>query len=229
MSKYIVYQQGSIFEANAQVIVNPVNCQSVMSKGLAAEFKQRYPAMFPIYQRDCKDRRLRVGRPTLYQDSTPWVLNFPTKDDWRKPSTLEIIEAGLQYLLAHYQQVPMTSIAFPKLGTGEGGLSWDEVGSLMVQYLTQMEIPTTIYIEAEDVRYQLAGEVPSLQVGATFKEIDPLFTVLQGLPAQICLVRDDRYNPVVYYYICVNRVVQVVLAQEEWAVMLYKNIKASFS
>ena len=44
------YVQGSIFDSKMQTLVNPVNCAGVMGKGLAAEFKRRYPAMFPEYQ-----------------------------------------------------------------------------------------------------------------------------------------------------------------------------------
>ena len=47
---YIQYQKGDIFDSKAQVIVNTVNCQGVMRKGLALAFKQRYPDMFLTYQ-----------------------------------------------------------------------------------------------------------------------------------------------------------------------------------
>ncbi len=62
----IQYQTGDIFESKAQVIVNTVNCQGVMGKGLALAFKQKYPAMFKAYQQDCKTGKLRIGKPTLY-------------------------------------------------------------------------------------------------------------------------------------------------------------------
>src|SRR5436190_17747676 len=68
----IQYQKGDIFESNAQVIVNTVNCQGVMGKGLALAFKQKYPVMFNVYQQECRTGKLRIGKPTLYQQSTPW-------------------------------------------------------------------------------------------------------------------------------------------------------------
>ncbi|GAC1652379.1 MAG: hypothetical protein NVS4B12_23780 [Ktedonobacteraceae bacterium] len=78
----IQYRRGDIFESDAQVIVNTVNCKGVMGKGLALAFKQKYPDMFDVYKQDCKTGRLHIGRPTLYQKSNPWILNFPTKDGW---------------------------------------------------------------------------------------------------------------------------------------------------
>ncbi len=151
----IQYQRGDIFTSNAQVIVNTVNCEGVMGKGLALAFKQRYPAMFAVYQQECKTGKLRIGRPTLYRDSTPWILNFPTKDHWRFPSRLEYLEKGLEYLAANYKKAGITSIAFPKLGAQNGKLAWDEVGPLMAKYLSQIDIDVYIYIADEDKEYQV--------------------------------------------------------------------------
>src|SRR5690349_9698591 len=129
----IQYQKGYIFDAKTQVIVNPVNCRGVMGKGLALAFKQRYPDMFVAYQQECKSGRLRIGQPTLYIKSTPWILNFPTKDNWKANSKIEYLEQGLEYFAAHYLEMGITSIAFPKLGTQHGRLSWDDVGPLMAK------------------------------------------------------------------------------------------------
>ena len=151
---YIRYQKGDIFDSKAQVIVNTVNCKGVMGKGLALAFKQRYPAMFPVYQQECKTGKLRIGKPTLYKQSTPWILNFPTKNDWKLPSKLEYLEKGLEYLVGNYKKAGIKSIAFPKLGAQNGKLSWDEVGPLMARYLSQVDIDVYIYIAEDDKEYQ---------------------------------------------------------------------------
>ena len=155
----IQYQKGDIFDSKAHVIVNTVNCKGVMGKGLALAFKQRYPAMFKVYQEECKTGKLRIGRPSLYKQSTPWVLNFPTKNDWRLPSKLEYLEKGLEYFVANYIEAGIKSIAFPKLGAQNGKLSWDEVGPLMVKYLSQLDIAIYIYIADGDREYQYNSEV----------------------------------------------------------------------
>lgn len=150
----IHYQRGDIFTSPAQVIVNPVNCQGVMGKGLALAFKQRYPDMFLTYQRECKTGELCIGRPTLYTKSTPWILNFPTKDSWKANSKLEYLEQGLTYFVGNYKKDGITSIAFPKLGTKNGKLSWDAVGPLMAHYLGPLDIDVSIYITEGDREYQ---------------------------------------------------------------------------
>ncbi len=155
---HIQYQKGDIFDSKAQVIVNTVNCKGVMGKGLALSFKQRYPAMFTTYQQECRTGKLRIGRPTLYQASTPWILNFPTKDDWRWPSKLEYLEKGLEYVVANYKKAGIKSIAFPKLGAQNGKLSWNDVGPLMAKYLSQLDIDVHIYIGEGDTEYQFDAQ-----------------------------------------------------------------------
>src|SRR5438067_13688642 len=155
---HIHYQIGDIFDAQTHVIVNTVNCKGVMGKGLALAFKQKYPAMFPVYRQECKTGKLRIGRPSLYKQSTPWILNFPTKNHWKPPSKIEYLEKGLEYFVANYKKTGIKSIAFPKLGAQNGKLSWDEVGPLMVKYLSQLDIDVYIYIAEGDREYQAESD-----------------------------------------------------------------------
>lgn len=126
---------GNIFETSCQTIVNTVNCVGVMGKGIAFEFRHRYPEMFASYARLCKERRLRPGLLQLWTKSTPWILNFPTKNHWKHPSRLEYIEAGLKKFAKTYRERDISSIAFPQLGTSSGGLRWSDVRCLMLKYL----------------------------------------------------------------------------------------------
>lgn len=139
-------RQGNLFDCatEVQTLVNTVNTRGVMGKGLALEFRQRYPAMYKDYRRRCREGRVRVGEPYLYAAQHPWVLNFPTKDDWRRPSRLEWIEAGLQYFVEHYAEWGITSIAFPQLGAQLGGLPWEAVRPLMQRYLDPLPIRVLI-------------------------------------------------------------------------------------
>ncbi len=142
----LTYIEGDLFQSSAKVLANPVNTAGVMGKGLAFEFKKRYPAMFEEYHTLCENGQFQVGDLWLYKTSDIWILNFPTKRHWREKSTLEIIETGLQKFIAIYNQEAITSIAFPKLGSGLGGLDWDtQVRPLMEQYLQPLLIEIFIY------------------------------------------------------------------------------------
>ncbi|WP_051188641.1 macro domain-containing protein [Proteocatella sphenisci] len=142
----IHYIEGDIFNSPAQVIVNTVNTVGVMGKGLALAFKQRYPKMFVSYRNACEKKQLTVGKLMLFQAPDYWVLLFPTKENWRNPSKLEYIEKGLMKFVNTYAEKNITSIAFPKLGCGNGELNWDEVRPLMEKYLKPLPIDVYIYI-----------------------------------------------------------------------------------
>ncbi|MFD1549066.1 macro domain-containing protein [Levilactobacillus fuyuanensis] len=145
----LIYLKTSLFESPAQVLVNTVNTVGVMGKGIALEFKKMYPQMFTEYRQLCEAKKLTVGKLWLYKTDNKWILNFPTKENWRNRSKLDYIEAGLQKFVDTYQEKKIKSIAFPQLGVGNGGLNWeDEVQPLMEKYLRKL--PINVYIHLYD-------------------------------------------------------------------------------
>lgn len=137
---------GDLFESKAQTIVNTVNCVGVMGKGVALEFKKRFPEMFDDYEKRCKGHEVKLGRPYLFKRLLPpWILNFPTKDHWRSVASLQAIVEGLKYLLQHYKEWEITSVAVPPLGCGQGQLEWRVVGPTLYRHLSKMEIPVELY------------------------------------------------------------------------------------
>jgi O-acetyl-ADP-ribose deacetylase (regulator of RNase III) len=127
----IEFVRGDLFEADVEAIVNAVNCVGVMGKGIALEFKKRFPNNFKAYQTACDVRELQLGR-VLIHDQGPtakprYIVNFPTKDHWRDASRLEDVRSGLDSLAAEIQRRQIASIAIPALGCGLGGLAWLEV------------------------------------------------------------------------------------------------------
>lgn len=147
----IIYTKTDIFESNAQVLVNTVNTVGVMGKGLAKEFKRVYPDMFKSYQKYCEQNIFTIGKLQIYKTSNKWILNFPTKVDWRNASQVEYIEKGLQKFVEQYQIQGIESISFPMLGCGNGGLDWESiVKPLMYKYLKNLPIDIFIHIAGKD-------------------------------------------------------------------------------
>ena len=140
----IEYIEGDIFESPAQVIVNTVNTVGVMGKGLALSFKQRYPQMFEKYKLACEKHQLTIGKLMLFYEADHWLLMFPTKENWRNPSKLEYIEKGLMKFVQTYAEKNITSIAFPRLGCGNGELNWADVKPIMERSLKKL--PIDVYI-----------------------------------------------------------------------------------
>lgn len=135
-----------LLQSKAQTLINTVNCVGVMGKGIALEFKKRFPDMFEDYARRCERGEVRPGVPFLYRDVfPPQIVNFPTKDHWKSVSRIEDIEHGLQFLVDHVHEWEIASIAIPPLGCGNGQLEWREVGPIMYRYLNEADIPVELY------------------------------------------------------------------------------------
>lgn len=138
---------GDIFESGADALVNTVNCEGVMGKGIALDFKKRFPDMYKEYLLACKSGDIRPGVLTIHKNlfENDTVINFPTKKHWRSTTLVKDIEDGLNYFLDHYKSWGIKSVAFPPLGCGNGGLSWDVVGPLMFSKLKNIDIDVTIF------------------------------------------------------------------------------------
>jgi O-acetyl-ADP-ribose deacetylase (regulator of RNase III) len=147
----LIYRRTSILESTAQTVVNTVNCVGVMGKGIAAEYKRRYPDMFKLYKAICDDGLLEPGKLWLWRGPERWVLNFPTKKHWRHPSRLEWIDQGLRKFVDEYEKRGIVEISFPRLGCGNGGLDWDDVRPAMEAHLSRLAIPVYIHDYEVDI------------------------------------------------------------------------------
>lgn len=130
-------------QEDVDAIVNTVNCVGVMGKGIALQFKKKWPDNFKAYASACKSKEVKLGQMFTFELgalATPrFIVNFPTKDHWRSTSKIEDVESGLQSLVEHIARLDIRSIAIPPLGCGLGGLSWSEVKPLIVKYLGNIE------------------------------------------------------------------------------------------
>ncbi len=125
--------EGNLLEADADALVNTVNTEGVMGKGIALQFSKKFPEMFEAYRRACEAGLVQPGRMHVYQRGEMFqprfIINFPTKRHWRSPSRLQDIEAGLKALVEEIRKHHIRSIALPPLGCGNGGLDWNDVFS----------------------------------------------------------------------------------------------------
>ena len=126
---------GNIIEADAEALVNSVNCEGFMGKGVALQFKKAFPENFKAYARACRAGEVQPGRmfvfPTGSMMNPKYIINFPTKRKWRAKSRMEDIEAGLVALVEELCRLKVSSVAVPPLGCGLGGLDWQKVRPLI--------------------------------------------------------------------------------------------------
>jgi len=176
---------GDLFESKVSTLVNTVNCAGVMGKGIALEFKKKYPNMFNDYVERCNLNQVQLGKPYHYKDlSGVSIVNFPTKKHWRSPAKLEDIQTGLDEFISKYKEWGIESIAFPPLGCGNGGLDWHVVGPIIYQKLSELDIYIELYAPYGTSKQQLSQEFLSKNsfkdsfIGRKYKKIKPSWIAL---------------------------------------------------
>ena len=145
----ITFTQGNLLEARAEALVNTVNTVGVMGKGIALMFKERFGENFRQYAAACKAKDVQTGQMFVTEvhelDGPRWIVNFPTKQHWRKPSRMEWIVEGLQDLRRFLIEQQVKSVAIPPLGAGNGGLAWADVRPQIEQVLGDLEIEILVF------------------------------------------------------------------------------------
>ncbi|MFN0135198.1 MAG: macro domain-containing protein [Phycisphaerae bacterium] len=174
----LVEYRGNLFASRVQCLVNTVNCVGVMGKGVALEFRRRFPEMFEEYARICAAGQLRPGQILPYRKSSPWVLNFAVKGDWKFPSRLEWVEKCLTSFAANYRSLGVKSVAMPWLGAMNGGLDWPTVHRMI-----RASLDPLVDIEIELVEFDPAAPDPAFDrlVAATRSESRAEFASRTGI------------------------------------------------
>lgn len=161
----IKYVTGNIFESKAQCLVNTVNCEGYMGKGIAYQFKLRYPENNKDYMRACKSGELHIGTIHFFIEDGIWIVNFPTKDKWREKSHISYVEVGLDRLVEFIHDKRPTSVAIPPLGCGNGGLEWNEVKGIIDNKLSSVKEICDITVFEPSASYRvMPREAPQVSV-----------------------------------------------------------------
>lgn len=151
--------QGNILHADAEALVNTVNCVGVMGKGVALQFRQAFPDNYEYYRKACNVGSVQVGRVLVWESNRlqmpKYIINFPTKKHWRGNSQMQFIESGLESLREEIQRHGIRSVAIPPLGCGHGGLDWNEVRPRIEQSLESLP-------DVEILLYE-PGQAPSAE------------------------------------------------------------------
>jgi O-acetyl-ADP-ribose deacetylase (regulator of RNase III) len=154
--------RGNLLEADAEALVNTVNCDGFMGKGIALQFKQAFPENFRVYEKACRAGEVQPGRmlvvPTGSLVNPKYIINFPTKRHWRGKSRIEDIASGLRALIDEVRKLSIAVVAVPPLGCGFGGLDWRKVRPMIERAFA--ELPNVRVLLFEPVGTPAAADMP---------------------------------------------------------------------
>lgn len=130
---------GDILQSTAVCLVNTVNCEGYMGKGIAYQFKKRFPLNNKDYVSACRTKKLQIGAIHTFEEDGKYIVNFPTKNLWREKSRIDYIHIGMPLLIDFLIKNNIKSCAIPPLGCGNGGLKWSEVKPIIINYITPIK------------------------------------------------------------------------------------------
>ena len=156
----ITYTKGNMFESDADCLVNTVNCEGFMGKGIAYQFKVRFPENNKSYIKACKSGELTVGKVHYYVEDGITIVNFPTKDKWRANSKIEYIETGMDYFIKILPQLGVKKVAIPPVGCGNGGLLWEEVKKIIEDKIVNLQDKYDFIIFEPSISYKAVPKRP---------------------------------------------------------------------
>ena len=115
-------------------IVKKDGC-AVMGKGVALQAARRFPKLLRLL-----GKYLKEFRNSVHSFGSEYrIISFPTKDDWREDSSLEIIEESCQRLRDAFEYTELgyfvKKIYMPRPGCGCGNLNWKDVKPILEKYL----------------------------------------------------------------------------------------------
>lgn len=142
----IRYTAGNLLESKQEALVNTVNLEGYMGKGIAYQFKKRFPENNKAYIEACKNNNIGIGKVFSFKEDGKIIINFPTKDRWREKTKISYIEEGLESLKHLITDKGISSVAIPPLGCGNGGLEWREVKPLIEERLKELKNVADILI-----------------------------------------------------------------------------------
>lgn len=177
------YTIGNLLDADTVALVNTVNTVGVMGKGVALQFKERYPQNFKLYAEACKKGEVQIGKMFVTKDGSlegqKIIINFPTKTEFYRKSQYRFIEEGLRDLVKVIDQCQIESVALPPLGCGYGGLKWEKVKVLIEQYLGNSPARVVVYEPNDQIKEILRKESEKKEVTLTDARAMLLFALFR--------------------------------------------------
>ena len=165
----VEFTTGDILKADTEALVNTVNCVGIMGRGIALQFKNHFPENFKAYQEACKRKEVQPGSMFVTETgkfNPKFIINFPTKRDWRGKSRMDDIEAGLKALVEEIRARKIRSIAIPPLGSGLGGLNWTDVRPRIIEAVRGLNDLMVIVFEPNSAPVATKSrEVPNMTAG----------------------------------------------------------------
>lgn len=120
-------------DGTVRAYAHGVNCAGAMGRGIALQFRQRWPLMHATYRQLCRSGEFQPGDLFTWEERGTVVYNLATQQTWREGAILGAVSAALERMLADAEARGLDHVALPRLGAGLGGLPWEDVRAVLAR------------------------------------------------------------------------------------------------
>jgi O-acetyl-ADP-ribose deacetylase (regulator of RNase III) len=145
----IRHRVGNLLESGLPAIAHGCNCRGVMGAGIAAQFRDRWPVMYGVYNAICETGAFHPGdampwEPTRAGD--PYIFNLATQRETGRDARPWMIATAIGNMirLAHYDY-GISEIGIPLIGCGIGGITQDELRMCLAPY-ANAPVDLTVFV-----------------------------------------------------------------------------------
>ncbi|MGB4362715.1 MAG: macro domain-containing protein [Methanothermobacter tenebrarum] len=131
-------KKGDITNIKADAIVNPANSYGLMGGGVALSIKEKGGA--DIEREATSKAPILVGEAiatTAGELKAKYVIHAPTMEEPAQPSNIRAIKKATLAALKKASELGISSIAFPGMGTGVGGVPKDKAAQAMMEAIKE--------------------------------------------------------------------------------------------
>jgi O-acetyl-ADP-ribose deacetylase (regulator of RNase III) len=136
----VVVLRGDITKVSADAIVNPANSLMIMGGGVAGAIKR---AGGEEIEREAMGRApVPIGAAIVTgagRLGARYIIHAPTMERPAMATTPENVYLAARAALLKAKELGLNSVAFPGLGTGVGGLPYDEAARAMLRAIAEFK------------------------------------------------------------------------------------------
>ena len=144
------FVRGDLFHhAGLEALAHGCNCTGAMGKGIALEFRSRFPVMYQEYRRRCRDGAFQLGDVFTWDQASPIVFNLGTQRSWRTNAELPAIRCAVARMVLEAEKYGISTVGLPRIGAGLGGLRWNDVRRVLDEVGSGTDVRLVVFEEFE--------------------------------------------------------------------------------
>lgn len=144
------FLKGDLFHYEGlHALAHGCNCAGAMGKGIAVEFRARFPTMYAEYKKRCAESRFGLGDVFEWTEAGVTVFNLGTQRTWKTKADLPAIEAATRAMIRLAEHKGITRIGLPRIGSGLGGLPWGDVRAALTRIGSETSVELVVFEDYE--------------------------------------------------------------------------------